>query len=99
MARQAAEPADATAGCVAHAATKKTRLAEAAPAGGCGVVPPGPIGIRCLACGSDDLDATEQPRGDEAVRCRRCGEWTTYGALEAAAVEAVRRELARRLGG
>ena len=59
----------------------------------------GPIGIRCLACGSANLDASDHPRGDEPVRCRHCGEWNTYRALEVAAVEAVRRELARRLGG
>jgi hypothetical protein len=60
-------------------------------------VPAGPIGIRCLACGSDDLDASEHPRGDEVVQCRPCGEWNTYRVLELAAIEAVRRELARRL--
>lgn len=59
--------------------------------------PAGPIGIRCLACGSDHLDASEHPRGDEVVQCRHCGEWNTYRALELAAIEAVRQELARRL--
>ena len=97
MAGQATGPADAMARPVADAAAR-TGSAAAVPTGGHDAAPPGPISIRCLACGSDDLDATEQPRGDEAVRCRRCGEWTTYGALETAAVEAVRRELARRLG-
>lgn len=59
----------------------------------------GPIGIRCLACGSTDLDVSEHPRGDEPIRCRDCGEWDTYRTLEVAAVDMIRRELARRLGG
>lgn len=55
-----------------------------------------PIGIRCLACGSDDLDASVHPRGDEPVRCRPCGAWHTYLDLEVAAVEAVRRDRSQR---
>jgi hypothetical protein len=58
----------------------------------------GPVDIRCLTCGSTDLDASRAPRGDEPVRCRRCGEWDTYATLEAAAVEVVRRSLAQREG-
>ncbi|HEU4664419.1 MAG TPA: hypothetical protein VFS55_10350 [Dokdonella sp.] len=55
-----------------------------------------PIGIRCLACGSDDLDAAEAPRGDDPVHCRACDAWHTYLQLEIAAVEAVRRDRVRR---
>ncbi len=72
--------------------------AEIAADDGRARVRPGAIGIRCLACGSDDLDASAHPRGDEVVRCRNCGAFETYRTLETAAVEAVRRERMRRLG-
>ncbi|HEY6940573.1 hypothetical protein [Dokdonella sp.] len=57
-----------------------------------------PIGLRCLACGSHDLDTTEAPRGDDPVRCCTCDTWSTFLQLEMAAVEAVRRDRARRCG-
>jgi len=60
---------------------------------------PGPLRLRCLGCGSGDLDVSAEPRGDEPVRCGRCGRWDSFHALETAAIEAVRRDIARRGGG
>lgn len=57
---------------------------------------PVPLDVRCLACDGSDLDVGVQPRGDEPVQCRKCGEWNTYLRLEIAAVERVRRERLRR---
>lgn len=98
MERQEAGPACAEPGEVPAGGSDRTSAGPvaAARADGVDAPPPAPIGIRCLACGSDDLDATAHPRGDEPVRCRPCGAWHTYLELEIAAVEAVRRERARR---
>ncbi len=90
-----AEPGEAPTGGsnrtpVGPNATERMERVDAPPAA--------PIGIRCLACGSDDLDASAHPRGDEPVRCRACDAWHTYLELEIAAVEAIRRERARRSG-
>lgn len=96
MERQEAGPACAESG-EAPGGTSERRPA-AGRTDGIGATPPAPIGVRCLACGSDDLDTTAEPRGDEPVRCRHCGAWHTYLELEIAAVDAVRRERARRSG-
>jgi hypothetical protein len=69
--------------------------AMAAPAGK-PRIRPAPLAVRCLACGSADLDMSVHPRGDEPVQCRQCGEWNTYLRLEIAAVERVRQRLRRR---
>jgi hypothetical protein len=88
-----AEPGEAPAGG-SDRAPAGSNAAERAD--GVDTTLPAPIGIRCLSCGSDDLDTTAHPRGDEPVHCRQCGAWHTYLELEIAAVEAVRRERARR---
>ncbi|TCO36834.1 hypothetical protein EV148_11110 [Dokdonella fugitiva] len=70
--------------------------AAAVPAGKPVARTPAPLDVRCLACGSADLDMSVHPRGDEPVQCRQCGEWNTYLRLEIAAVERVRQRLRRR---
>lgn len=45
--------------------------------------------LHCTCCRSSALDMPVHPRGDDAVECRACGQWFTYGELErAAAAEA-----------
>lgn len=49
--------------------------------------------LQCMNCNSHDLDCPEHPRGDDAVECRTCGDWSTYATLEALAVSRTRKML------
>ena len=46
--------------------------------------------LHCTSCRSSALDMPIHPRGDDAVECRACGEWFTYGELERAALAETR---------
>jgi hypothetical protein len=46
--------------------------------------------LHCTCCRSSALDMPIHPRGDDAVECRACGEWFTYGELERAAATETR---------
>jgi flavoprotein len=50
--------------------------------------------LQCANCNSQDLRCPEHPRGDDAIECRTCGDWSTYAALEAIAVARTRKMLA-----
>ncbi len=54
------------------------------------------LAVHCLTCGSDHLDMTSAPRGDEIVECFSCGDWNSYLKLELAEINVIRESILRK---